>query len=75
MKILKASEFKATCLKVMDEVATSGEPVLVIKNGKPVGQFVPFRPPVASLSGICREQVSLLGDEVEPVDEPWDAAP
>lgn len=74
MKILKASVFKATCLKVMDEVADTGEPVLVTKNGRPVGQFVPYRVPVASLSGMCSDQVVLVDDVIAPVGEPWDAA-
>jgi PHD/YefM family antitoxin component YafN of YafNO toxin-antitoxin module len=30
----KASEFKAKCLKLMDEVAQSGEPLVVTKNGR-----------------------------------------
>ena len=36
MKTMSASEFKAKCLKIMDEVAASGEPVTITKNGKPV---------------------------------------
>ena len=32
-KIMKASEFKAKCLAVMDEVAESGQGVVVTKNG------------------------------------------
>jgi antitoxin (DNA-binding transcriptional repressor) of toxin-antitoxin stability system len=36
MRTIKASEFRARCLKLMDEVAASGEPVVITKNGKPV---------------------------------------
>jgi prevent-host-death family protein len=41
MRTIKASEFKATCLKLMDEIAVSGEPVVITKNGKPVAQLGP----------------------------------
>ena len=42
-KIMKASEFKAKCLAVMDEVAKTGEPVIVTKNGQPVVELVPHK--------------------------------
>ena len=35
MRTIKASEFKAKCLKLMDEVAETGEPVVITKNGRP----------------------------------------
>jgi antitoxin (DNA-binding transcriptional repressor) of toxin-antitoxin stability system len=34
-RIVKASEFKTKCLKLMDEVAASGETIIVTKNGRP----------------------------------------
>jgi len=73
MKTLKASEFKATCLKVMDEVAMTGEPVLVTKNGKPVGKFVPHNPPAKTLAGLCSAQVQIDEALISPIDEQWDA--
>jgi len=36
MKTVIASEFKAKCLKIMDEVAATGEPVVITKHGVPV---------------------------------------
>ena len=41
MRTVKASEFKAKCLKIMDEVAATGEPVVITKYGVPVAQLVP----------------------------------
>ena len=43
MKTIKASEFKATCLQLMDEVAKTGEAIVITKNGKPISQLVPYR--------------------------------
>jgi prevent-host-death family protein len=40
---IKASEFKAKCLALMDEVARTGNPVVITKNGKPVAELVPHR--------------------------------
>lgn len=72
MKSIKASEFKATCLKIMDDVAETGEPVLVTKNGKPVGKFVPYRDKATTLAGAAREQVKINGNIVNS-NEQWDA--
>lgn len=72
MKTIKASEFKATCLKIMDDVAETGEPILVTKNGKPVGKFVPYREKTTTLVGVAQQQVEIKGDIVN-VDEQWDA--
>ena len=33
MQTLKASEFKARCLKLMDDVQKSGEEIVITKNG------------------------------------------
>jgi prevent-host-death family protein len=40
MREMKAGEFKAKCLAVMDEVAESGEPVVITKRGKRVARLV-----------------------------------
>ena len=42
MRTIKASEFKAKCLKLMDAVAQSGEPLVVTKNGRPIAQLSPI---------------------------------
>ena len=36
MQTIQASEFKARCLALMDQVAASGEIRVVTKNGTPV---------------------------------------
>ena len=33
MKRIAAGKFKATCLKLMDRVAATGEPVVITKRG------------------------------------------
>lgn len=41
MRRMPAGEFKAKCLAIIDEVANTGEPVLVTKRGKPAAKLVP----------------------------------
>ena len=75
MPTIQASEFKAKCLALMDEVARSGIPILITKNGKPVAELWPHRPPRArSLIGLHKGQVAVMGDIVSPLaDVHWDA--
>ena len=37
---MAASEFKAKCLGVLDEVQRTGESVVILKRGKPVAELV-----------------------------------
>lgn len=41
MKTVKASEFKAQCLALMDKVAANGEVLVITKNGRPVAELHP----------------------------------
>ena len=62
MKVVKASEFKAKCLKMVDEVAATGEPVLITKNGASVAQLIPARREPATLFGALEGVVSIKGE-------------
>jgi len=73
MKKVKASEFKAKCLALMDEVARTGEPVLVTKNGKPVAELRPHRPRTGKPAGVWKDQLIVKGDIISPVGADWDA--
>ncbi len=70
---MKASEFKAKCLKVMDEIAKTGESVVITKNGKPVSRLVPYVQRPKSLFGIHQNSVRITGDIVSPLGERWEA--
>jgi len=73
MQTIKASEFKAKCLSIMDKVNQTGEEIVITKNGKPVSRLVPYRPVPKSLLGLHRGKVSSTGDLIAPLDENWDA--
>lgn len=73
MQTMKASEFKAKCLHLMDEVNESGEEIVITKNGKPVSKLVPFRVSPKSLFGLHKGQVICHDELIEPLDLIWDA--
>lgn len=73
MKTVKASEFKAKCLKLMDEVAETGESIVITKNGKPVSQLGPYRKKPKSVFGALRGSIKIKGDIISPLDVMWEA--
>jgi len=72
-RTIKASEFKAKCLKLMDEVAESGEEIVITKNGRSVARLVPYREKPKTLFGIDRGRLEIVGDIISPLDEEWEA--
>jgi prevent-host-death family protein len=69
MTTIQASEFKAKCLALMDRVARTGETIVVTKNGKPVAELRPHRPPrIESPFGLHAGESVILGDLMEPPD-------
>ena len=73
VRTIKASEFKARCLKLMDEVAESGEEIVITKHGRPVSKLAPYRKKPKTLFDIDRDRIEILGDIAEPIDVEWDA--
>ena len=61
VRTIKASEFKARCLKLMDEVADNGAEIVITKNGRPVSRLIPWRkkPDTLSASGPWSSPISM----------------
>jgi prevent-host-death family protein len=73
MKIT-AAEFKAKCLKLMDRVARSREPIVITKRGKPIAKLVPADPEKTKpLFGYMAGTVEILGDIVNTPAADWAA--
>lgn len=71
--MIKASEFKAKCLALMDEVAATGEEIVITKNGKPVSMLVPYSERAPSLWGISAGTLEIRDDIIEPIGDAWEA--
>lgn len=57
MKEITATQFRARCLRLLDEVAETGEPVVITKRGRPVARLEPpVRP--ADLRGNAKLHLS-----------------
>jgi prevent-host-death family protein len=68
---VRAGEFKAKCLELMDAVAQTGATIVITKRGKPVARLVPVVDPSTSIFGFAQGAFEELGDIVAPVASEW----
>ena len=73
MQTMKATEFKARCLKLMDEVQESGEEIVITKNGKPVSKLVPYCAKASTLLGLHKDKISFDDMDLFSTGEEWEA--
>ncbi|MCY3920110.1 MAG: type II toxin-antitoxin system Phd/YefM family antitoxin [Chloroflexi bacterium] len=73
VRTIKASEFKAKCLALMDEVAESGEEIVITKRGKQVAKLTPCEPAPVTRFGRDRHIIQIHGDIMSPIDVEWEA--
>jgi len=75
MKTMGAGEFKARCLKVMDQVHKTRQPVIITKRGKPVAKLVPAGKDGDNIFGCLKGVVKIVGDIESPLVPPedWEA--
>jgi len=73
VRTIKASEFKAKCLALMDEVADTNEAIVITKHGRPVCRLVPYRERPETLFGLHRNEIEILGDIIAPAETDWEA--
>lgn len=72
-RMIKASEFKAKCLAVLDEVQRTRQPVVITKRGKPVAELRPPPPAKRNARGILKGRMEIIGDIISPIDVEWEA--
>jgi prevent-host-death family protein len=75
MKTIPAGQFKARCLKIMDQVQSTREPVVITKKGRPVAKLVPAEEPSDDFLGRLSGTMKIVGDITQPLEdlEAWEA--
>ena len=71
-RTIPAGEFKAKCLKLMDEVNETGATIVITKRGRPVSRLVPVERARRGISGIFPEFAGFVDDPSETVIGPED---
>ena len=73
VRVLTASEFRAKCLKLMDEVAAGAGEVVITKNGRPVARLTAVRKRPSAPFGRGRGKFRIVGDIISPLEVEWEA--
>ncbi|WP_420617714.1 type II toxin-antitoxin system Phd/YefM family antitoxin [Candidatus Poriferisocius sp.] len=69
-RTISAGEFKAKCLKLMDEVNETGIPIVITKRGTPVSRLVPAHGEGTGICGFFPEFAGFWDDPSETVIDP-----
>jgi len=75
MEKVSISEFKAVCLRLLDQVNRTKEPFIVTRNGEPLVVIHPYseEPAQRAPFGAARGTIAICGDLLAPVEEKWEA--
>ncbi len=68
------SDFKATCLAVLERVRATGESIVVTRHGKPVARVTPVDSGRSENDwmGSLRDRIQITGDVVSPASDAED---
>lgn len=70
---ISAADFKARCLRLMDQVEQERTEVIITKRGKPVAKLVPFTAEAPAVFGFMAG-TGVIRDDIEaPIEGLWDA--
>lgn len=71
MEAIAISKFKATCLRLLERVKNTGEPLLVTKKGDPIAVVTPPPRPIKKKSsfGSMKGTIKICGDIISPLPE------
>ncbi len=76
MEQINVSEFKATCLRLLEQVRQTGEPIEILKNGELLAVVHPPPARQSRKAGYGSMKHTLLepaGDLITPVEMDWEA--
>jgi len=68
---ISISKFKATCLRLLDNVKKTGKSILVTRKGEPIALVTPPPPPPKpdQWLGCMKDSIEITGDVISPVLE------
>jgi prevent-host-death family protein len=66
---IPAGEFKAKCLRLLDEVGRRHIAMVITKRGKPVAKLVPIETQPVDIYGCMAGTARITGDIVGPITD------
>lgn len=74
LKTVSATEFKARCLALLEEVRRTRQSLLVTRHGKPVAEISPHTTAKNADGNPLKGSILSQGDLVSPIDVSWDSS-
>jgi prevent-host-death family protein len=69
------TEFKAKCLRLLDEVEKKGDRIVITKRGRAVAQVGPIANTKPRLRGMWKDSLEILGDIVSfDTSDDWESS-
>ena len=71
-RTIPAGEFKQTCLRLLEEVRSSGTPIVITKHGRAIAQLAPLEPSQMQTlwPTSLASSAEIRGDLVAPSTDP-----
>jgi antitoxin (DNA-binding transcriptional repressor) of toxin-antitoxin stability system len=69
---LSVREFNAKCLRLLADVETKGDCIVVTRRGRPVARVERINTTKPRMKGTWKGLVKIKGDIVHFSDNPWD---
>jgi prevent-host-death family protein len=70
------SKFKATCLRLLDNVKKTGKSIIVTRKGEPIALITPPPPPTTpdQWLGCMKDRIEITGDIISPIldEKEWE---
>jgi len=66
------TEFKAKCLRMLDDVEKKGDRIVITKRGRRIAEVKPVPEEKPKLGGTLKGKARILGDIVNFHDDPWE---
>jgi len=76
MKSVSVTEFKSHCLQLLEQARLTGEPIEVLKRGRPLATILPAPSEIKYLPGQFKNSVKIVGDilvDGSAIGIEWDA--
>ena len=74
IKTISATEFKAKCLQMMDDVQLYKKEITITKHGKAIVKLVPLKTKKEDPLFACMKgRGTIVGDIISPIDVEWNA--
>jgi prevent-host-death family protein len=71
MTEVSISQFKARCLKLLEQVRRTRQPIRITRHGKPIAEVIPPTEIVDRAAWIdsMRDSIEIVGDIVSPAND------